>query len=82
MFNAVWFRNLLALDAGGQRLPGLARALDDYLTRAWREGRDDAGLFTSGDIGSYDGTPAIDAGAIVQLLALRAWPRNRRPLIC
>ncbi len=82
VFNAVWFRNLVALDAGGSRVPGLARALDDYLSRAWREGRDDTGLFTSGGIGSYDGTPAIDTGGIVQLLALRAWHRDRRPLIC
>jgi hypothetical protein len=82
VFNAVWFRNLVALDAGGSRVPALARALDDYLSRAWREGRDDTGLFTSGGIGSYDGAPAIDTGGIVQLLALRAWHRDRRPVIC
>jgi hypothetical protein len=56
--------------------------LDAYLTRAWREGRDDDGLFTAGDIGSYDGAPAIDAGGLVQLFALRVWPRDRRADVC
>ena len=82
VFNAVWFRNLLALDASTARVEGLMPALDAYLTRAWRTGRDDAGLFTAGDIGSYDGTPAIDAGGLTQLFALRVWPRDRRAEIC
>ena len=82
VFNAVWFRNLLALDASGSRVEGLPAALDAYLTRAWRGGRDDDGLFTTGGIGSYDGTPAIDAGGLVQLLALHAWPRDRLPIVC
>ncbi len=81
VFNAVWFRNMLALDAMFP-FDGLRPALDAYLRRAWREGRDDAGLFTAGGIGSYDGTPAIDAGGLVQLYALRAWPRDRLPLAC
>lgn len=82
VFNAVWFRNLLALDAVGAGVPGIGPALDRYLTRAWRDGRDRDGLFTAGGIGAYDGTPAIDAGGLTQLLALRAWPRERRSLIC
>ena len=83
VFNAVWFRNLLALDASdGARVEGLTSALDAYLTRAWRDGRDRDGLFTAGGIGSYDGTPAIDAGGMTQLLGLRAWPRAWRPSIC
>jgi hypothetical protein len=81
-FNAVWFRNLLALDASAARVAGLMPALDAYLTRAWRDGRDADGLFTAGGIGSYDGTPAIDAGGLTQLLALRVWPRDRRADIC
>ena len=77
----MWLRNLLALDSGA-RVEGLMPALDDYLARAWRAGRDDRGLFTAGGIGSYDGTPAIDSGGMVQLMALRAWPRERRAAIC
>lgn len=82
VFNAVWLRNMMALDAGGRRVEGLAPALDAYLARAWRDARDEDGLFTVGGIGSYDGTAAIDTGGLVQLLALRAWPRERRVAIC
>ena len=81
VFNAVWFRNLLALDAVTP-IVGMRPALDVYLRRAWREGRSHEGSFTGGGIGSYDGTPAIDSGDLVQLLALRAWPRDRLPLVC
>ena len=77
VFNAIWFRNLLALDALAP-LPGLPARLDGYLTRAWTHGRDpDTGLFTAGEIGSYDGTPTIDHAGLTQLLALRAWPTDR-----
>ena len=48
VFNAVWFRNLLALDAARSVSTASAAALDVYLTRAWREGRDEDGLFTVG----------------------------------
>ncbi len=82
VFNAVWFRNLLALDAADPRVRGLRPALDAYLSRAWREGRDDRGLFTAGGIGTYDGTAAIDAAGVVQLLALRAWPVEGLTLVC
>ncbi len=82
VFNAVWFRNLLALDASAARVEGLMPALDAYLTRAWRAGRADDGLFTAGGIGSYDGTPAIDTGGLTQLFALRVWARDRRADIC
>lgn len=83
VFNAVWFRNLVAFEAGPLgRASGGRGALDAYLTRTWRHGRDEDGLFTAGGIGSYDGTPAIDAGGLVQLMALRAWPRDRLTLVC
>ncbi|HEY6567386.1 MAG TPA: hypothetical protein VI341_07695, partial [Actinomycetota bacterium] len=75
-FNAIWFRNLVALDAIDP-VPGLTERIDTYLERAWNSGLDDDGLFTSGGIGAYDGTPAIDAGGLVQLFALRAWPAER-----
>lgn len=81
VFNAVWFRNLLPLDRVGS-VPGLDEAIDTYLERAWSSGRDGKGLFTAGSIGAYDGTPAIDAGGLVQLYALRAWPRRRLSLVC
>ncbi|MGH2539114.1 MAG: glycoside hydrolase family 76 protein [Actinomycetota bacterium] len=81
VFNAVWFRNLLALHTIA-RVDGLLPALDAYLARAWREGRGEDGLFTAGGIGSYDGTPAIDAGGLVQQYALRAWPRDRLRFAC
>ncbi len=80
-FNAIWFRNLLALDAVVP-VPGLMDALDTYLERVWAAARDPAtGLFTAGGIGSYDGTPAIDHAGLVQLYALRAWPRELRDAI-
>ena len=81
VFNAVWFRNLLTLEARAP-VEGLGRAFDTYLRRAWREGRDDNGLFTAGGIGAYDGTAAIDTAGLVQLFALKAWPRDRLPLVC
>ncbi|HVD69640.1 MAG TPA: glycosyl hydrolase, partial [Actinomycetota bacterium] len=82
VFNAVWFRNLLALDAISA-VPGLHDALDHYLDRVWRTARDPAtGLFTGGGIGSYDGTPAIDQAGLVQLFALRAWPHDRLQDVC
>jgi len=72
VFNAIWFRNLLDLDARSP-VPGLRDALEDYLDRVWREALDpETGLFTRGGIGSYDGTAAIDHGGLTQLFALRA----------
>ena len=77
MFNAVWFRNLMALDAV-EPVAGLEGSIDAYLDRVRHDARDPVtGLFTAGGIGTYDGTPAIDHAGIVQLLALRAWPRGR-----
>jgi Predicted glycosyl hydrolase len=77
VFNAIWFRNLLALNVV-EAVPGLAEALDTYLDRVFREARDrTTGLFTAGGIGSYDGTPAIDHAGLVQLFALRAWRPER-----
>lgn len=81
VFNAVWWRNLLALDTSAP-VEGLQPAFDGYLRRAWLEGRAGDGLFTGGGIGSYDGTPPIDTGGLVQLFALAAWPRDRLPLVC
>lgn len=74
IFNAIWFRNLLALHAV-RPVPGLLDRLDGYLDRVWKEARDPrSGLFTARDIGSYDGTPTVDHAGLTQLFALRAWP--------
>lgn len=82
VFNAIWFRNLLALNAV-EAVPGALEAVDDYLDRVLSEARDPAtGLFTAGGIGSYDGRPAVDQAGIVQLLALRAWPADRLRDVC
>lgn len=81
VFNAIGLRNLMALgdDAPG----GLDQTIDAYLDRAWNRARDArTGLFTDGGIGSYDGGPAIDQAGLVQLFALRAWPRTALDRIC
>jgi hypothetical protein len=72
-FNAIFFRNLLALQSVASGGNDLA-VLDAYLERAWSEGRDERGLFVAGGIGSYDGRATIDQAAMVQLLGLRCWP--------
>jgi hypothetical protein len=77
VFNTIWFRDLIALDAM-ERVPGLFGALDAYLDRVVTQAPDPGtGLFSAGGIGTYDGTPAIDDAGLVQLLALRAWPSER-----
>jgi predicted alpha-1,6-mannanase (GH76 family) len=82
VFNAIWLRNLMALDTL-ERVPGLDGYVDDYLDRIWREALDrGTGLFTAGGIGTYDGTPAIDHAGAVQLFSLLAWPRERRSEVC
>lgn len=76
VFNAIYFRNLLALHAVSPD-PRILAALDGYLDRAWRDARDpDTGLFDRGGIGHYGehaGT-VIDQGALSQLYAIRALP--------
>lgn len=82
VFNAVYFRNLLALVAASADA-SLLEPLDRYLDRVWREARHRrTGLFVRGGIGSYDGRPAIDHAGITQLLAFRAWDPERWPDIC
>jgi hypothetical protein len=82
VFNAIWMRNLLALDAL-EPIPDVRGRLEAYLDRLWKQARDPAtGLFTAGDIGSYDRTPTIDHAGLVQLFGLRAWPRERLLDVC
>ena len=73
-FDAVFFRNLLALHATDE-VPGAVEALDAYLERAWTTARHPVtGRFTEGGIGAYDDGGTLDHAALVQLFALRATP--------
>ena len=73
-FDAVFFRNLLALHATDE-VPGAVEALDAYLDRAWTTARHPrTGRFTEGGIGHYDDGGTLDHAALVQLFALRATP--------
>ncbi|MDB5101596.1 MAG: glycoside hydrolase family 76 [Cyanobacteria bacterium RYN_339] len=78
-FNAIFFRNLLTLDAVAPD-PAYRKALDAYLDRAWKEGRDPkTGLFTQGGMGSYTAGKAdmLDQAGLTQLFALAAWPKDK-----
>lgn len=78
-FNAIFFRNLLALDQLAPN-PRYREALNQYLDRAWKEGRDpQTGLFDQGGIGSYTAGKAdyLDQAGMVQLYALQAWPKDK-----
>ena len=81
VFNAIWLRNLLAVDAV-EHLPGVDELLSDYLDRVWRSARDARNMFTAGSIGSYDGTATIDHAGLVRSFSLRAWPRSRTLDVC
>ncbi len=78
-FNAILFRNLLALDAVAPD-PRYRATMTAYLDRAWREARDPAtGLFDRGGIGSYTAgkADALDQAGLVQLYALAALPSSK-----
>jgi predicted alpha-1,6-mannanase (GH76 family) len=76
-FNAIFFRNLLALDQVAPD-PRYRQTLDAYLDRAWKEGRDpQTGLFTQGGIGAYDKGNILDQGGMAQLYALQAMPKDK-----
>ncbi len=73
VFNAVFFRNLLKLDAVASNA-SYSRALKAYTARAWKEGRNAHGFFTSGGIGSYaKDSVFIDQAGMIQALALQNW---------
>jgi uncharacterized protein YyaL (SSP411 family) len=79
VFNAIFFRNLLALQAVAPD-PSYLPAVDQYLERAWSEGRSqETGLFDQGGIGHYGDAAGsvIDQGALSQLYAIRALPPER-----
>jgi uncharacterized protein YyaL (SSP411 family) len=82
VFNAVFFRNLLALLASRPDAE-LLGVLDSYLDRVWTRARHRrTGLFVDDGIGSYDGRPTIDQAGLTQLFAFRAWPQERWSIIC
>jgi Glycosyl hydrolase family 76 len=66
-FLAIWFRSMVEDPRVGARV---GTSLRDHAQRMLREARDEAGLFTGGGIGSYDGRRTIDQAAAVQLVAL------------
>jgi hypothetical protein len=78
-FNAIYFRNLLALQAISPD-PRILAQLDGYLDKVWREARNpETGLFDQGGIGKYGDEPGnvLDQGALSQLYAIRALPREQ-----
>lgn len=78
-FNAIFFRNLMALDAVAPD-PSYRQAVQGYLDRAWSQARDpNTGLFDQGGIGRYGADPgtAIDQSAFVQIAALLAMPKDK-----
>ena len=78
-FNAIFFRNLLALHAVDPQ-PRVVAELDRYLERVWVEARDPAtGRFSGGGIGHYDDGGTLDHAAFVQLFALQAFPADWLP---
>ncbi|MFP5504432.1 MAG: glycoside hydrolase family 76 protein [Candidatus Sericytochromatia bacterium] len=80
-FNAIFFRNLLALDAVAPD-PRYRQVMTDYLERVWQEGRDPAtGALNQGGIGKYDPSGLLDQAAIAQMNALLAWPKDKLPMV-
>ena len=81
-FNSIFFKNLLRLESitGGRRRQ---RAMEGYAERMWDTKRDpDSGLFTFGDDAEVAGrTQMIEQAAMVQILAVLAWPRGRHRLL-
>jgi len=81
-FVAILLRNLMAVHAV-RPLPGLLATVDGYLDRVWATARDPrTGVLAGGGIGRYENGGVIDHAAVVQLLALRAWPERWWPDIC
>lgn len=76
-FNAILFRNLMALDQVAPN-PRYKATMDAYLERGWKEARDpETGLFNKGGIGAYSGHDALDQGGWVQMYALQDWPKDK-----
>ena len=81
-FNSIYFKNLLRLESitGGRRHQ---RAMEAYADRVWETRRDPGtGLFDFGDDAEVAGrTQMIEQAAMIQILAVLAWPRDRYRLL-
>ena len=85
VFNAIYFKNLLLLDAATGRSTH-RKAMAAWADHVWRHQRDRAtGLFlfdTDEATGSPTGTTQlIQQAAMVQVFAVLAWPRSRQRLL-
>jgi len=81
-FNAIFFRNLVALDAVDTH-PRVRSVLARYLERLWDEGRDPAtGWFTGGGIGAYERGGVLDQAGVVQLFAIAALDHGAAARLC
>lgn len=79
-FNAIFFRNLVQLDAVVEQ-PAAWAALDGYLDRVWATARDGrSGLLFGGSIGRYEQS-GIDQAALVQLFAIQAAGRGAAAVV-
>ena len=80
-FNAIFFRNLLVLDAVAPD-PRYRATMQAYVERIWREGRDpESGALTRGGIGRGGGLDLLDEAGLAQMNALLAWPKERLRLV-
>jgi hypothetical protein len=81
-FNSIYFKNLLRLESitGGRRHH---RAMEEYAERTWDTRRDpETGLFHFGADAEVAGrTQMIEQAAMVQILAVLAWPPGRHRLL-
>jgi hypothetical protein len=80
--NSIYFKNLLRLESitRGRRHH---RAMEEYAERMWDTRRDpDTGLFDFGADAEIEGrTQLLEQAAMVQILAVLAWPRSRHHLL-
>jgi hypothetical protein len=76
-FNAIWLRNLLALDAHAhdahEAHDAVRSVVRAYADRLWRDARHPrTGWFTEGGIGRYGQGGVLDQAGVVQVLVLAA----------
>jgi hypothetical protein len=75
-FNAIFFRNLLALNEVAPD-PSYEKSLKEYLDEAWSKARDSqTGFLTSDGIGRYGDKELLDQSGFIQMFALLAKPTH------